>query len=106
MGKHALDRHATAVRLLSNGTNGEDLHNYMCTSNRGGGLFRQLTFPYTNMSAPGRAAKLGTTYNNIQTVQSCPSLHGIEPQHTNDSVHFPTMPAMQALINELHQSMH
>ena len=32
------------------------------------------------MSAPGNAAKLGTTRSDTHTAQSCPSLVGIEPK--------------------------
>ena len=31
-----------------------------------------------NMSAPRKAAKIGTTHSSIQKAQSCPSLVGIE----------------------------
>ena len=42
-------------------------------------IFRQLTPPYEYASTPGNAAELGSAHRNIQAVQSCPSLVGIEP---------------------------
>ena len=35
--------------------------------------------PYTNMSAPGNAAKQATAHSNMKTAKSCPSLVRIEP---------------------------
>ena len=75
---HALERHAAAVRQLSNETNGDDLYILIATAE--GTLFRQLTPMYdTYMSTPGNTAKLRAILSNIQTAQSNPSLVGSEP---------------------------
>ena len=42
-------------------------------------IYIQMNHIQTNVSAPTNTANLGTTYSNIQTAQSCPSLVGIEP---------------------------
>ena len=78
MRKHALERHATAVRQLSNGTNGDDLYMRIATV---GNTIQTVNSPMydTYMSTPGKTSKLGATHNNIQTAQRSPSLAGSEP---------------------------
>ena len=75
---HALERHAAAVRQLSNGTNGDDLYIRIATV---GKTIQTVNSPMydTHMSTPGNTAKLGTAHSNIQTAQSNPSLVGSEP---------------------------
>ena len=86
---HALERHAAAVRQLSNGTNDDDLH--ICIATVGNNIQTVNSPMYdTHMSTPGNTAKLGTAHINIQTAQSNPSLVGSEPimrisQHTTES---------------------
>ena len=75
--EHALERHAAAVRQLSNGTNGYDL--YICIAMVGNTIQTVNSPMYdTYMSTPGNTAKLGTAHSNIQTAQSNPSLVGSE----------------------------
>ena len=75
---HALERHAAAVRQLSNGTNGDDL--YICIATVGNTIQTVNSPMYdTYMSTPGNTAKLGTAHSNIQTAQRGPSLVGSEP---------------------------
>ena len=74
---HVLERHAAAVRQLSNGTNGDDL--YICIATVGNTIQTVNSPMYdTHMSTPGNTAKLGTAHNNIQTAQRNPSLEGSE----------------------------
>ena len=75
---HALERHAAAVRQLSNGTNGDDLYIRIATV---GNTIQTVNFPMydTYMSTPGNTAKLGATHSNIQTAQRGPFLVGSEP---------------------------
>ena len=88
-----LERHAAAVRQLSNGSNGDDL--YILNKY----VIRQLTPPCMNiyMSTTGNTAKLGAIHSNIQAAQSNPSRLGVNLQcishHTTESAHKPTMPA-------------
>ena len=78
MHKHALERHAAAVRQLSNGANGDDL--YICIATVGNTIQTVNSPMYdTRMITPGNTAKLGTEHSNIQTAQSNPSLVGSEP---------------------------
>ena len=76
--EHALERHAAAVRQLSNGTNGDNLYIHTATV---GNAIQTVNSPIydTYMSTPGNRAKLGTSHSNIQTAQSSPSLVGNEP---------------------------
>ena len=78
MHQHALERHAAAVRQLSNGTNGDDLYIRIATV---GNTIQTVNSPMydTYMITPGNRAKLGAIHSNIQTVQSSPSLVGSEP---------------------------
>ena len=76
--KHALERHAAAVRQLSNGTNGDDL--YICIATVGNTIQTVNSPMYdTYMSTPGNTAKLGTSHSNIQTAQSNLTLVGSKP---------------------------
>ena len=76
--EHSLERHAAAVRQLSNGINGDDL--YICIATVGNTIQTVSSPMYdTHMSTPGNTAKLGTAHSNIQTAQRGPSLVGIEP---------------------------
>ena len=78
MRQHALEKHATAVRQLSNGTNADDL--YICIATVGKTIQTVNSPMYdTHMSTPGNTVKLGTSHSNIQTAQSNPSLVGSEP---------------------------
>ena len=72
-----LERHAAAVRQLSNGTNGNDLHICIATV---GNTIQTVNSPMydAQMSTPGNTAKLVTAHSNIQTAQSNPSLAGSE----------------------------
>ena len=73
--EHALERHAAAVRQLSNGTNGDDI--YICIATVGNTIQTVNSPMYdTYMSTPGNTAKLGTAHSNIQTAQRGPSLPG------------------------------
>ena len=78
MRKHALEKHAAAVRQLSNGTNGDDLYIHIATV---GNTIQTINSPMhdTYMSTPGNTAKLGATHSNIQTAQRGPSLVRSEP---------------------------
>ena len=70
---HALERHAAAVRQLSNGTNGDDL--YICITTVGNTIQTVNSPMYdTYMSTPGNTAKLRT-----RKAQRGPSLVGSEP---------------------------
>ena len=72
----ALERHAAAVRELSNGTNGDDLYISIAAV---GNTIQTVNSPIW-MSTPGNTAKAGTTHSSIQTGQSSPFLVvGIEP---------------------------
>ena len=75
---HALERHAAAVRQLSNGTNGDDLYIRIATVRN---TIQTVNSPMYDiyMSTPGNTAKLGATHSNIQTAQRGPSLVGSEP---------------------------
>ena len=75
---HALERHAAAVRQLSNGANGDDLYIRITTV---GNTIQTVNSPMydTYMSTPGITAKLGTAHRYIQTARSCRSLVGSEP---------------------------
>ena len=91
--QHALERHAAAVRQLSNGTNGDDLYIssaqlsngtngddlYICIAMVGNTIQTVNSPMYEYMSTPGNTAKLGTAHSNIQTAQRGPSLVGTEP---------------------------
>ena len=70
---HALERHAAAVRQLSNGTNGDDL--YICIATVGNTI-QTVNSPCMIHT---HTAKLGTAHSNIQTAQRGPSLVGSEP---------------------------
>ena len=76
--EHALERHAAAVRQLSNGTNGDDLYMRIATI---GNTIQTVNSPMydTHMSTPGNTAKPRATHSNIQTAQRGPSLVGSEP---------------------------
>ena len=89
----ALERHAAAVRQLSNGTNGNDLYIHIATV---GNTIQTVNSPMydTYMSTPGKTAKVGAIHSKIQTAQSSPSIPGWErtynalistplSQHTN-----------------------
>ena len=78
MRQHALERHAAAVRQLSNGTNGDDLYIHIATV---GKTIQTVNSPMydTYMSTPGNTAKPRAIHSNIQTAQSSPSLVGSEP---------------------------
>ena len=78
MRQHALERHAAAVRQLSNGTNGDDLYIHIATV---GNTIQTVDSPMydTCMSTPGNTAKIGAAHSNIQTAQRGPSLVGSEP---------------------------
>ena len=76
--EHALERHAAAVRQLSNGTNGDDLYTHIATVGNTIQTVNSSMYD-TYMSTPGNTAKLGATHSNIQTAQSNPSLVGSEP---------------------------
>ena len=88
---HALERHAAAVRQLSNGTNGDDLYKRIAMV---GNTIQTVNSPMydTYMSNPVNTAKLGTAHSNIQTAQRGPSLVGSEPaMHWSafyDSTHY------------------
>ena len=83
--EHALERHATAVRQLSNGTNGDDL--YICIATVGNTIQTVNSPMYdTYMSTSGNTAKLGTAHSNIQTAQSNPSLVGSKPTVTYNAL--------------------
>ena len=71
---HALERHAAAVRQLSNGTNGDDL--YICMS-RVGNNIQTVNSPMCEYIH--EYCIIGTAHSNIQTAQSIPSLVGNEP---------------------------
>ena len=75
---HALERHAAAVRQLSNGTNGDDL--YIGTYSNSSKRYSDSNSPMydTYMTTPGNTAKLGAIHSNIQPAQSSPSLVGSE----------------------------
>ena len=75
---HALERHAAAVRQLSNGTNGDDLYICIATVEN---TIQTVNSPIydTHMSTPGNTSKLGTAHSNIQTAQRVPSLVGSDP---------------------------
>ena len=79
MRSHALERHAAAVRQLSNGTNGNDLYNIRTATV--GNTIQTVNYPMydTYMSTSGNTAKLGATHSNIQTALSGPSPVGNEP---------------------------
>ena len=72
------ERHAAAVRQLSNGTNGDDLYIRITTV---GNTIQTVNSPMYNTytSTPGNTAKLWTTHSSIQTAQSSTSLVGSEP---------------------------
>ena len=72
---HSFFHTATAVRQLSNGTNGDDLYIRIATV---GNTIQTVNSPMydTHMSTPGNTAKLGATHSNIQTAQRGPSLVG------------------------------
>ena len=76
MRQHELERHAAAVRQLSNGNKGDDLCLRLATI---GNTIQTVNSPMydTYMSTPGNTAKLGTAHSNIQTAQSCQSLVGM-----------------------------
>ena len=76
--EHALERHAAAVRQLSNGTNSDDLYIHIAMV---WNTIQTVNSPMydTHMSTLGNTAKLGTAHSNIQTAQSSPSLVGSEP---------------------------
>ena len=75
---HALERHAAAVRQLSNGTNGDDLYKRIATV---GNTIQTVNSPMcdAHMSTPGNTVKLGAIHRSIQTAQRGPSLVGSEP---------------------------
>ena len=76
--QNALERHAAAVRQLSNGTNGDDL--YICIATVGNTIQTVNSPMYdTYMSTPGNTAKLRAIHSNIQKAQSCQSLVWSEP---------------------------
>ena len=64
---HALERHAAAVRQLSNGTNGDDLYTRIATV---GNTIHTINSPMydTYMSTPGNTVKLGAIHSNMQAV--------------------------------------
>ena len=79
--EHALERHAAAVRQLSNGTNGDDLCKRIATV---GNTIHTVNSPMydtciTCISTPGNTAKTRAIHSNTQTAQSNPSLVGCEP---------------------------
>ena len=76
--EHALERHAAAVRQLSNATNGDDLYIRIATV---GNTIQTVNSPMydTYMSTPGNTAKPRAIHSNIQTAQRGPSLVGSEP---------------------------
>ena len=90
------ERHAAAVRQLSNGTNGDSLYIRIPTV---GNTIQTVNSPMydTYMSTPGNTAKLGTAHSNIQTAQSNPSVVGSEPTIINALVNTP----LSELINLL-----
>ena len=99
MRQHALERHATAVRQLSNGTNGDDLYIHIATV---GNTIQTVNSPMydTYLSTVGNTAKLGATHSNIQTAQSNPSLVGSEPtMHLSAYYRVSTLPTMPARHN-------
>ena len=66
--EHALERHAAAVRQLSNGTNGVDLYIRIATV---GNTIKTVISPMydTYMSTPGNTAKPRAIHSSIQTAQ-------------------------------------
>ena len=84
--EHALERHAAAVRQLSNGTNGDDLYIRIATV---GNTIQTVNSPMYDiyMNTPGNTTKLRTIHSNIQTAQSSPSLVGIEPTMHSSAHH-------------------
>ena len=81
--QHALERHAAAVRQLSNTTNGDDLYMRITAV---WDTIQTVNSPMydTYMSTPGNTMKLRAMHSNIQAAQNNPSLVGSEPtsQHT------------------------
>ena len=65
---HALERHAAAVRQLSNGTNGDDLYIRIATV---GNTNQTVNSPMydTYMSTPGNTAKLGATQQHTDSTK-------------------------------------
>ena len=78
MNMQALERHAAAVRQLSNGANGDDLYIRIETV---GNTIQTVNSPMydTHMSTPGNTAQPRDIHSNIQTAQRGPSLVGSEP---------------------------
>ena len=80
--EHALERHAAAVRQLSNGTNGDDLYISITTV---GNAIQTVNFPiYEYMNTPGNTA----TCRQHKVV--CPWLGAnlqCISQHTTESAH-------------------
>ena len=73
-----LERHASAVRQLFQGTNGDDQYIHIATV---GNTIQTVNSPMydTYMSTPGNSAKLRAKHRNKPTAQSSPSLVGSEP---------------------------
>ena len=76
----ALERHAAAVRQLSNATNGDDLYIRIATV---GNTIQTVNSPlydtYMSTPGPGNTAKLGAIHSSIQTAQRGLSLVGTKP---------------------------
>ena len=77
MPKHALERHAAAVRQLSNGTNGDDLYIHIATV---GNTIQTVNSPMydTYISTPGNTAKLGSSHTQQHTDSTKRSVPGWE----------------------------
>ena len=96
MSSNALERHAAAIRQLSNGIIGDDLYIRIATTvgNIIHNLFlfheinfiiiiiQTVNFPMYDthfLSTPGNTAKIRAILSNIQTAKSRPFLVGSEP---------------------------
>ena len=73
---HALERHAAAVRQLSNGTNGDDLYVHLATVGNTNQTVNSPMYEYTHEYS---WTVHEYTHSNIQTAQSNQSLFGSEP---------------------------
>ena len=96
---HALERHAAAVRQLSNGTNGDELYIRIATVGNTIQTVNSLTriwvllvnqLSYQPHTATYREHKVVRLWleSNLQCIS----------QHTTESAHYPTMPARHKYI--------
>ena len=72
MNEYALERHAAAVRQLSNGTNADDL--YIRIETVGNTILTVNSPMYEYMSTPGNTVKPGSAHRNLYV----PAMVGIE----------------------------